>query len=832
MDALNTMPTLARDASLGLSRAEAAQRLTRDGPNVLESGRRQALVVQLLARLKNPLTMLLLAASGMAAATGDSASATIIIVMVALSVTMDFAQEQRAGRAAEGLRKAASVRASVVRDGKVLEIPAEDVVTGDLVHIAAGDLVPADGTLLEAKDLFVNQALLTGEPYPVEKHLGATMAPNELATDTVFMGTSVVSGMGRFVVSRTGSRTSVGEIGRALNRRPPPGAFEVGTKNFGLLILRLALLMVLFVIFVNLARDRPLLETFLFAIALAVGLTPELLPMVISVTLAKGALRMSKKKVLVKRLAAIHDLGSMDILCTDKTGTLTDACISLSQHLDPNGRSSARVLELAYLNSHFETGLRSPMDEAILQNEVDLAGWTKLDEVPFDFERRRVSVLVAHRASRTLVIKGAFEDVLALSTHYEANGPNELLPLDEARRRDLVERFEALGREGYRVLGVAWKAEAADCSHIVLRDEAELVFAGFAVFEDPPKPGVGAAMRSLAGLGVSVVIVTGDNELVAQHVCKQVGVVIRGVLNGSELQALDDSALAARVDTTNLFCRLNPAQKNRVILAFKQRGHVVGYLGDGINDAPSLQSADVGISVDSAVDVAKDAADLILLERDLSVLEQGVLEGRRTLGNIIKYILMGTSSNFGNMFSMAGASLFLPFLPMLPMQILVNNFLYDVSEVAIPTDTVDDAFVARPHRWDIAFIRKFMMVIGPVSSVFDFVTFYVLLRLFAGDERLFHAGWFVESLATQVLVIFIIRTRGNPFRSRPSRPLLLTSLAVVMVAIVLPFTPLGTTLGFAPLPLSFFAILLPLVATYLAAVEVVKRWFYRRFALV
>ncbi len=823
-----------QNVTVGLSEAEAAARLASDGPNFLESTRRQTLAVQLLARLKNPLVILLLAASAMAAATGDGVSATIIMVMVALSVTMDFVQEHRAGRAADSLRKAASVRASVVRDGKTREVPAEEIVTGDVVHLAAGDLVPADGTLLEANDLFINQALLTGEPYPVEKHPGASPAAGELAqaTGAVFMGTSVVSGAGRAVVTRTGSRTSVGEIGRALNRRPPPAAFEVGTKNFGVLILKLALLMVLFVIFVNLTRDRPLLETFLFAIALAVGLTPELLPMVVSVTLAQGALRMSKKKVLVKRLAAIHDLGSMDVLCTDKTGTLTDACIRLDQHLDPEGLSSARVLQLAYLNSYFETGLRSPMDEAILKHEeVDVRGWQKIDEVPFDFERRRVSVLVAKGDTRMLVIKGAFEDILALSTHYEAGGPDALRCLDDAERGALSARFAALGRDGYRVLGIAWKFEEASCHHVVIRDETELVFAGFAVFEDPPKPGAGAAMGALAALGVSVVIVTGDNELVAQHVCKQVGVPIRGMLNGRELQALDDVALAARVQTTNLFCRLNPSQKNRVILAFKKRGHVVGYLGDGINDAPSLHSADVGISVDRAVDVAKDAADLILLEHDLSVLKDGVLEGRRTLGNIIKYILMGTSSNFGNMFSMAGASVFLPFLPMLPMQILVNNFLYDVSEVSIPTDTVDDAFVARPHRWDIAFIRKFMMVIGPVSSLFDFLTFYVLLQLFAGDERLFHSGWFVESLATQVLVIFVIRTQGSPFRSRPSRPLLLTSLAVVLVAVVVPFTPLGNTLGFAPLPLSFFAILVPLVTSYLVAVEVVKRGFYRRFSL-
>ena len=490
------------------------------------------------------------------------------------------------------------------------------------------------------------------------------------------------------------------------------------------------------------------------------------------------------------------------------------------------------MLELAYLNSHFESGLKSPLDAAILRHEeVDVRGWEKIDEVPFDFERRRISVLIHKGDTRLLIVKGAFEDILGLSKHYEANGPAEIRPLDDDARRVMVQRFEALGRGGHRVLGVAWKAEAPDRQHVVLDDETELVLAGFAAFEDPPKESAGQVMRALAEAGVSVVIATGDNELVAKHVCEQVGVPVRGVLTGADLAELDDHALEARVESVNLFCRVTPAQKNRVILALKRRRHVVGFLGDGINDAPSLHAADVGISVDNAVDVAKEAADIILLERDLGVIKDGIVEGRRTLGNIVKYILMGTSSNFGNMFSMAGASVFLPFLPMRPMQILVNNFLYDLSEVPIPTDEVDPAFTARPHRWDIGFIRRFMMVIGPVSSVFDFAMFFLLLHLFAGDERLFQTGWFVESLATQVLVIFIIRSQGNPLRSRPSRPLVLTSLAVVATAILLPFTPVAASLGFAPLPLVFFAVLLPIVAVYLLSVEFVKGWFFRRYSL-
>lgn len=824
----------ATDVTTGLSEVEAARRLASHGPNVLDTGRRRALVVQFLSRFGNPLVLLLLGASGLELVTGDYGSATIVIVMVAFSVTLDFLQEHRAGRAADELRKAAGVRATVLRGGSARETLAEEVVSGDVVLLTAGDLVPADGKLVEARDLFVNQALMTGEPYPVEKRPGRGGEPGDLAAafGTVFMGTSVVSGSGKAVITKTGASTALGEIGLSLGKRPPPRAFDVGTRNFGLLILRLTLLLVAFVLLVNVVRDRTWLESFLFAVALAVGLTPELLPMVISVTLARGALRMSKKKVLVKRLAAIHDLGSMDVLCTDKTGTLTEARIRLDRHLDPGGQDSARVLLLAYLNSHFESGLKSPLDDAILSHEeVDIGGWEKVDEVPFDFERRRISVLVRKNDTRLLVVKGALEDILSLSTHYEADGPEDVRPLDVEARSSLFERFAALGREGHRVLGVAWKDEPPDREHVLIDDETELVFAGFATFEDPPKESAGQMIRSLAEAGVGVVIVTGDNELVAQHVCRKVGLPVRGVLTGADLHTLDEPAFEARVEDVNLFCRVTPAQKSRIILALKGRGHVVGYLGDGINDAPSLHAADVGLSVDSAVDVAKEAADLILLERDLGVLEEGIVEGRRTLGNIVKYILMGTSSNFGNMFSMAAASVFLPFLPMRPMQILVNNFLYDVSEVPIPTDTVDAAFTARPHRWDIGFIRRFMTVIGPVSSLFDFATFYVLLRLFAGDERLFQSGWFVESLATQVLVIFVIRTQGNPFRSRPSRPLALTSLAVVATAMLLPFTPVGALLGFEPLPLVFFAALVPLVVTYLFAVEMVKRWFFRRYAL-
>ena len=830
---IDALETDLRAGAAGLSGAEAARRLALHGPNTLRPRRERGLLLQFLSRFSNPLVLLLLAAALISGFTGDRASCTIITIVIGLSVTLDFVQETRAGRAAESLRRTVALRATVVRDGSQAEVAADTIVPGDVVLLVPGSLVPADGRVLEARDFFVNQGLLTGESFPVEKRVSdaaVAAADPSGATNAVFMGTSVIGGTARVLVCGTGSATAVGEIGQSLARRPPATAFETGTRRFGLLILRLAILLILFVLLVNALFHRPWLQSFLFAVALAVGLTPELLPMVISVTLARGAVRLSKRRVIVKRLGAIHDLGSMDVLCTDKTGTLTEALIRLEKHVDPRGARSDRVLELLYLNCSMETGLKSPLDEATLQHrEVDVSRWTKIDEVPFDFERRRVSVLADDGTRRILVLKGAFEEVLQHVSAFEAGGEAEIRPLDAAAAASLRAEFESLSREGFRVLGIAWKETPRTQDHALGADETELVFAGFAAFEDPPKPSAAAAVRNLAEAGVAVKIVTGDHELVAQHVCGELGLRVEGLLTGDEIHAMTDPALVARVETTSLFCRVTPAQKDRVIQAIRRRGHVVGYLGDGINDAPSLQSADVGLSVDGAVDVAKEAADLILLDRDLDVVHGGILEGRRTNGNIAKYIMMGTSSNFGNMFSMAGGTLLLPFLPMLPVQILVNNFLYDLSELPIPGDRVDAETLARPRAWNMAAIRNFMLVVGPVSSLFDFLTFFVLLRLFHAGEALFHTGWFVESLATQVLVIFVIRTRGNPFRSKPGGLLTATALAVVAIATALPFTGLGKDLGFVPIPMGFFAVLAGMVVLYLALVEFVKRWFYRRF---
>ncbi len=640
------------------------------------------------------------------------------------------------------------------------------------------------------------------------------------------MGTAVISGIATALVVRTGHTTELGGLAHGLAMERPRDAFERGIRQFGFLMLRLTIFLVLFVTVTNLAFHRPLLELLLFALALAVGLTPELLPMVVTVTLANGARRLAARRVIVKRLAAIHDLGAMDVLCTDKTGTLTESEIKLAGHVDQAGDDCAEVLRLAALNSTSQSGIKSPLDTAILSSQkIDTGAWQKLDEIPFDFERRRVSVLLGDGAARLLVVKGAPEEILARSTAYL--GPDGAKRgLDGAMREKLLERFARWGEEGYRVLGAASREVQDDT--ISKSDEDRLTFAGFALFVDPPKRDAAEAVRALAEAGVEVKILSGDNERITRHICTEIGIPIRGVLTGQEVARLSEDALEAQAVSVNLFCRVTPQQKQRILLALKRAGRVVGFLGDGINDASALHEADVGISVDNAADVAKEAADLVLLERDLGVVHDGVIEGRRTVENVTKYILMGSSSNFGNMFSMAGAALFLPFLPMLPPQVLLNNLLYDVSEVGVPFDNVDEDALKLPVRWDINFIQRFMLVLGPVSSLFDFLTFFALLALFGAGQAMFQTGWFIELLATQCLVIFIIRTRGVPWRSRPHPLLTVLTLGAVFVGLLIPFTPLGRLLGFVEPPPGFYVFLVCAVAAYLLLVEIVKRWLYRR----
>ncbi len=822
---------LGADPQRGLAADAAARRLAEHGENLLTRRHRRRLLLDYLARFRNPLVLLLLVASAISAALGDVASVAVIGLVVIGSVTLDFNQERRASDAAERLRASVAVTAAVLRDGRVTQVPTSTLVPGDVVELAAGDLVPADGRVVEARDFFVRQSLLTGESFPVEKRaadLPQAAAELTAAENAAFMGSSVLSGSARILIARTGRATYLGGIAESLQQEPPPTAFEIGTRRFGQLILQMTFVLVLFVVFVNAFSHRPLLETLLFAVALAVGLTPELLPMIVSVTLSRGALRMAEKKVIVKRLVAIQNLGSMDVLCTDKTGTLTEAAIRLEQHVDVAGRDSERVLQLAYLNSRFETGLRSPLDDAILAHgEIDIAGWRKIDEVPFGFERRRVSVLLEHDGARLLVVKGAPEDVLRITTQYEDGTPETLLPFDDVARRAALARFETLSRDGFRVLAVAWRKVAPDHAHAVVDDETELVLCGFAAFLDPPKASTTAALKELRSSHVQIKVLSGDNEWVTQHVCAQVGLPVTGTLTGAQIDQLDDHALAVQAQRTTLFCRVSPPQKSRILHALRARGHVVGFMGDGVNDAPSLHAADVGISVDTAVDVAKEAADMILLEHDLGVLHDGVIEGRRTFANVMKYIMMGTSSNFGNMFSMAAASLFLPFLPMLPVQILLNNLLYDTSEVPIPLDHVDREYLRRPHHWDAKFVRRYMVTLGPVSSLFDFITFAILILGFHAGEALFRTGWFIESMATQVLVIFVIRTRGSPWRSRPHPWLARTAIGVVAIAVLLPFTPVAPLVGFVAPPLDFLLVIAGLTLVYLACAELAKRWFYR-----
>ena len=816
----------------GLSAAEAAARLATQGANELAPPPRFEALRELLRYFANPLVLILLVASVVSAAFGQVASAIIVVLMLILSVTLNFTQAYRSQQAARGLRRQVGQTATVVRDGIEREIPVREVVVGDVIHLKAGDLVPADCRLLSARDLFLNEALLTGESLPREKQATpGPLPPGGLgdAVTGVFRGTSVVSGLGAAVVVATGGATEFGRVAAGLVGRPPETEFERGTRKFGFLILQVVVFLVLFVFLVNALLRRDLLESFLFSVALAVGLTPELLPMIVSVTLASGAVRMAAKKVIVKQLASIENFGSMDILCSDKTGTLTHGEITVDCHLNLRGDDDETVIRLAALNSVYQTGLRSPMDEAILRHEHPaVARSVRVDEIPFDFQRRRVSVIVQEGARRLLITKGAPESVLPACATVETEGVTA--PLDATARVAAKALFDRLSVDGYRVLAVAYRVVDEQPGYGVA-DERDLVLVGFAAFLDPPYEGVADTLRALRADGVEVKIITGDNELVTRKICQEVGLDAGEIVLGEAVERMSDPALGVVAEQTTVFARVSPIQKNRIVRALHARGHVVGCVGDGINDAPALRSADVGISVQSAVDVARDAADIILLEKRLSVLHDGVVEGRRSFGNIMKYVLMGTSSNFGNMLSMAAASVFLPFLPMLPLQILLNNFLYDLSQVPIPSDRVDETYMQKPKRWNIAFIRRYMLVLGPLSSAFDFLTFAVMLGVFHADPVLFRTGWFVESLATQTMVIFVIRTADRPWRSRPSRRLAWGVTSCAVVGALLPFTPAAPWLGFTPLPPVFFAVLLGMVVVYLALVEVVKRWFYRRYPM-
>ncbi|HBD7398273.1 magnesium-translocating P-type ATPase [Legionella longbeachae] len=821
----------------GLTHIEAQKRQALYGFNEIAQSPYRLLIMEAISHSTNPLVAILLIAAVVSAFTGNVVSSIIIIIMVMMSIGLDYFQSHRSLIAIRKLQRHIASTANVLRDQQWNEIPCRELVPGDIIRLIAGDLIPADALLLKAKDLHIQQAALTGESLPVEKE--ATYENNtpqniEDAQNAVFSGSSVVSGTATAIVVATGQDTQFGNIIKAFAKVAPHTEFEKGITRFGLFIMKVVFFLVLFVFAVNIYLKRSLLESLLFAVALAVGLTPELLPMITTVTLAAGAVHMARKKVIVKNLSAIQNFGSIDILCSDKTGTLTCGEMILEQHLDPFGTKSENVMLWAYLNSLFGTEIPNPfnlavlkkvninpLDAAILKHDhPDLQPYHKIDEIPFDFERRRSSVVVDKGGMHILIIKGAPEYVIRDCTHCNIGG--EIHLIDELLCKTIETTFLSLSKQGYRTLAVAYREIEPKSSYDV-RDEKEMVLAGFLAFFDPALKDTPEVIKKLSREGVTIKILTGDNDLVTHHVCQQVGIDSSQILIGEQLEHISDMALGEIAEKVNVFARISPMQKQRIISVLRGRGHVVGYIGDGINDVPSLHSADVGISVAGAVDVAREAADIILLKRHLSVLLTGILEGRKSFGNVMKYLMMGTSSNFGNMLSMAGAILLLPFLPMLPTQILLNNLLYDISQIVIPTDNVDPSFARKPKHWDITIIRKFMFYIGPISSIFDFITFYVMLKIFVATEPLFQTGWFVESLATQTLVVFVIRTAKSPWKSKPSTPLIIMVLFVVSFAALLPFTPVAKFLGFVPLPPTYFLFLITATVTYLFLVEFIKK---------
>ena len=818
----------------GLSAAEARTRLRVYGPNVLSEEKRSFLILDFLSNFKDPLVLILLFAAGVSFALGEVINAGLIIVIVLFSTVLNFFQEYQANRAAERLKDKVSTRASVIRDGKECTIPVSELVPGDIIVVSSGNLIPADARIVTAHDFFVNQSSLTGESFPSEK-VNTSLKDEKLSlgdlTNMVFFGTSVVTGSAHAVVVKTGVSTEFGKIAKTLAGPTMDSEFTQGVKTFSVMIMRITMFFVVFIFFFNALVKHNVFEAFTFAVAVAVGLTPELLPMIMSVTMGRGSVKMAEHGVIVKKLTAIPNFGSMNVLCTDKTGTLTQDKIQLVRYTDVFGADSEGVLLHAYLNSEYQTGIRNPMDDAVLQyKKMQNHGYEKVDEIPFDFVRRKMSIVVEKEGMCVMITKGAPEDVLRSSKYYEKNG--KLVELDADAHAMILKQYDDFSREGYRVLAVAVRQIEKRSGAYTKDDEVNLELIGFVAFLDPAKEGVKEVIADLEKMGIEVKVITGDSELVTEKICKEVGLPLRGIMLGYDIDAMTDDALRVAVERTTIFARFSPDQKNRVILALKANGHVVGYMGDGINDAPSLKTADVGISVENAVDIAKESAEIILTHKSLRELLNGVLEGRKTFGNTMKYIMMGVSSNFGNMFSVLGAVLFLPFLPMLPIQILFNNFLYDFSQITIPSDSVDEEFISQPKRWNMKFIRNFMYIFGPISSIFDFATFFLLYKVFDSAAGGFQTGWFLESLATQTMVIYMIRTRKIPFiQSSPSPYLFLTTLLVVIVGWTIPFTPVGAFFGFVPLPGVVLASLAGIVVIYLCVIEMAKRVFYRRNAL-
>ena len=832
---------------LGLSQDEAGRRMIQYGPNRVTRETKATIFEELWSRTRNPLNALLLTLAVVSYFLGDVRASIVIGAMVVLAIATAFIQEHRSNQAAARLRAMVHTTASVRRkpqssDESFAEIPMEQLVPGDIVRLSAGDMIPGDLRLIEAKDLFINQATLTGEAMPAEKFAQASAKACENPFDLpniCFMGANVVSGYAVGVILRTGGNTFFGELADQIAGQRAPTAFDQGINKFTWLMIRFIMVMAPAVFLINGLTKHDWIEALLFSVAVAVGLTPEMLPMIVTVNLAKGAIAMSREKVIVKRLNAIQNFGAMDVLCTDKTGTLTQDRIILKRHLDIHGDESEKVLQYAFLNSHFQSGLRNLLDNAVLAH-VDLhktlgidSGYTKLDEIPFDFSRRRLSVVVARADGKHILIcKGAVEEIFSVCSRYALE--DETGQLDASHFEAAQKQTFALNSDGFRVVAVAYKEMPPAKTVYSIADEVDLTLLGYIAFLDPPKESAGQAIAALAAKGVQVKVLTGDNDVITRKICQEVGLDPGEILSGGKIAQLSDDELAEIAGRTCVFVKLTPAQKEKIVRALHARGHVVGFLGDGINDSPALKAADVGISVDTAVDIAKESADIILLEKNLLVLQKGVIEGRKIFANITKYIKMGASSNFGNMFSVLGASIFLPFLPMAPIQVLTKNLLYDFSQTTIPTDNVDEEFLASPRRWDISNIFKFMIFIGPISSIFDYATFAMMIYIFGAwtHPSLFQTGWFVESLLTQTLIIHIIRTAKIPFiESRASPALISTTIIICAVGIMLPSTWAGAALGFVPLPWLYWPLVGSMLLTYAVLTHLVKVWFIRKWGL-
>jgi Mg2+-importing ATPase len=820
----------------GLSSSEAAANLKKYGENSIFKKTNMGPLRIFLSKFKNPLFILMIGIVAVSFFLGAASSAIIVLLMILLSVTLDFINTYKSQKTVEKLASKVAIKVTVVRDGKKTEIEFQEVVPGDIIFLSAGNVIPADSFVLLSDDFFINQSSLTGESIPAEKIAGDDNQEADISAENdniVFMGTSVVSGFAYVKALRTGANTEFGKITASLSRVEPKTDFEINMMNFGIFVMKVIFSMVCFVFVFYLIKNAAhlnrllIVEAFTFALAITIGVTPDMLPAVITICLSKGSQLMAKKEVIVKHLASIENFGSMDILCTDKTGTLTKDKISLVKYLNYKGEESKKVLELGFLSSYYHTGVSNPLDSAIIEfKDIDKTGYEKIDEIPYDFTRKRSSMVVEKEDKRIMICKGAPEEIISISKFIEIGGDiNEI----NALKKTIEQKFKDLSAEGFRVLAVSYKEIESDSTNAYdKKNETAMIFSGFLAFLDPPKEDVRQTLDDIERLGIEIKILTGDNELLAQKICRDIDLKITGVLTGKEISQLNDLELEKAVLSANIFARVNPDQKERIILTLKKAGKAVGYLGDGINDVPALRAADVGISVNNAVEIAKDTADIILLKKDLESLKDGIIEGRKTFHNTMKYVLMGLSSNFGNMFSMMGAVTFLPFLPMLPGQVLFNNFVYDASQFSLPTDAVDEDELLKPAHWDLKFIKKYMIVFGLTSSIFDFLTFFMLFYVYNLTEHQFQTGWLIESIATQTFVIYIIRTKKIPFlQSSPSKSLLIITLLAVAFVWIVPFTFIGRMLMLERLPLIIMAIIFSYVLAYLLLVEFVKRIFYR-----